>query len=90
MILILLIGVVYFLTHALNSFPSKLFKEIQLKQIVSTEMSKVKYTREGQMASINWIDVDLSQNDIHNIVNWINSVPDSDYRDRSSTIEHKH
>lgn len=78
MILILLIGVVYFFLHDLNSFPSKLSKEIQIKQIVSTEMSKVKYTREGQMTSINWIDVDLSQKDIHNIVNWINSVPDSD------------
>jgi len=77
-ILILLIGVVYFFLRDLNSFPSKLSKEIQIKQIVSTEMSKVKYTREGQMASINWIDVDLSQKDIHNIVNWINSVPDSD------------
>ncbi|WP_242615168.1 hypothetical protein [Paenibacillus solani] len=57
---------------------SKLNKEIQVKQISSTEMSKAQYTRKGSAAYIDWIRVELDQNDINNIVNWVNSVPDSD------------
>ncbi|WP_456290049.1 hypothetical protein M1D70_13000 [Paenibacillus sp. AK002] len=57
---------------------SNLNKEIQVKQISSTEMSKALYTRKGSGAYIDWIDVELNQDEINNIVNWINSVPESD------------
>lgn len=64
----------------MNNFmsKSKLNKEIQVKQISSTEMSKAQYIRKGSGAFIDWIRVELNQNEINNIVNWINSVPDSD------------
>lgn len=79
-VLILVIGAVYFVLGDMNGFMSKsnLNKEIQVKQISSTEMSKARYTRKGSGAYIDWIDVELNQDEINNIVNWINSVPDSD------------
>jgi hypothetical protein len=58
---------------------TKLNKEIQVKKISSTEMSKVQYTSNGLGgAYIDWIKVELNQNEINNIVNWINSASDSD------------
>ena len=80
MILILVIGTLYFVLGDMNGFMSKsnLNKEIQVKQISSTEMSKARYTRKGSGAYIDWIDVELNQDEIINIVNWINSVPESD------------
>lgn len=79
-VLILVIGAVYFVLGDMNGFMSKsnLNKEIQVKQISSTEMSKARYTRKGSGAYIDWIDVELNQDEINNIVNWINSVPESD------------
>ncbi|WP_289355094.1 hypothetical protein [Paenibacillus sp. S-12] len=52
--------------------------EIQIKQIASTEMSKAVYTKEGTGAFINWVDIKLRQDEVENIANWINSVPDSE------------
>lgn len=80
LVLILVIGAVYFVLGDMNGFMSKsnLNKEIQVKLISSTEMSKARYTRKGSGAYIDWIDVELNQDEINNIVNWINSVPDSD------------
>lgn len=80
LVLILVIGAVYFVLGDMNGFMSKsnLNKEIQVKQISSTEMSKALYTRKGSGAYIDWIDVELNQDEINNIVNWINSVPESD------------
>lgn len=79
-ILILVTGTLYFFLGDMNSFmsKSKLNKEIQVKQISSTEMCKAQYTRKGPAAYIDWIRVELDQNEINNIVNWVNSVPDSD------------
>jgi hypothetical protein len=79
-ILILVVGILYFVLGDMNNFmsKSKLNKEIQVKQISSTEMSKALYTRNESGAFIDWIEVKLNQDDINNIVNWINSVPDSD------------
>lgn len=57
---------------------SILNKKIQVKLISSTEMSKAVYTREGFGAFINWIDINLSQEEINNIATWINSVYESD------------
>ncbi|MDT8976616.1 hypothetical protein RQP50_10215 [Paenibacillus sp. chi10] len=53
-------------------------KEIQIKQIASTEMSKAVYTKEGSGAFINWVDIKLGQDEVENIANWINSVPESE------------
>lgn len=53
-------------------------KEIQIKQIASTEMSKAVYTKEESGAFINWVDIKLRQDEVENIANWINSVPESE------------
>ncbi len=73
-ILIFLLGVTYLLFVDLNNVTS----EIQIKQIASTEMSKAVYTKEGTGAFINWVDIKLRQDEVENIANWINSVPDSE------------
>ncbi|MNI75322.1 hypothetical protein D3C73_1314620 [compost metagenome] len=53
-------------------------KEIQIQQISSTKMSKAVYTKKGTGAFINWVDINLGPDDIKNIANWINSVPESE------------
>lgn len=73
-ILIFLLGVIYLLFVDLNNVT----REIQIKQIASTEMSKAVYTKEGTGAFINWVDIKLRQDEVENIANWINSVPDSE------------
>ncbi|WP_246021054.1 hypothetical protein [Paenibacillus lentus] len=57
---------------------SKLNKKIQVKQVAKTEMFKALYIRNESGVFVDWIKVELSEVDINNIVNWINSVPDSD------------
>lgn len=39
-------------------------------------MSKAVYTKEGSGAFINWVDIKLRQDEVENIANWINSVPE--------------
>lgn len=73
-ILIFLLGVTYLLFVDLNNVT----REIQIKQIASTEMSKAVYTKEGTGAFINWVDIKLRKDEVENIANWINSVPDSE------------
>lgn len=79
-ILILVTGTLYFFLGDMGNYMSKtkLNKEILVHQISSTDMSKAQYTRKGSGAFIDWIRVNLNQNEINNVVNWINSVSDSD------------
>ena len=79
-ILIVLIGVIYFLLVDVNNNSSEpnLNTKIQVKLISSTEMSKAVYTRQGNGTFINWVDINLSQEEIENIVTWINSVSGSE------------
>ncbi|MFD3258107.1 hypothetical protein ACE3MQ_05795 [Paenibacillus lentus] len=63
----------------MNNATSKLsLKDIQIKQILSSEMSKAVYTKEGTGAIVNWVDIKLRQDEVENIANWINSVPESE------------
>ncbi|WMT39685.1 hypothetical protein RE628_20105 [Paenibacillus sp. D2_2] len=74
-------GAFYFFLGDMNNLMSKtkLNKEIQAKKISSAEMSKVQYTSNGSGgAYIDWIKVELNQNEINNIVDWINSASASD------------
>ncbi|WP_379391529.1 hypothetical protein [Paenibacillus lentus] len=41
-------------------------------------MSKAVYTKEGTGAIVNWVDIKLRQDEVENIANWINSVPESE------------
>lgn len=73
-IFIFLLGVIYLWFVDSNNVT----KEIQIKHIASTEMSKAVYTKEGTGAFINWVDIKLRQDEVENIANWINSVPESE------------
>lgn len=61
-----------------NATSKPSLKDIQIKQILSTEMSKAVYTKEGTGAFVNWVDIKLRQDEVENIANWINSVPESE------------
>lgn len=61
-----------------NATSKPSLKDIQIKQISSTEMSKAVYTKEGTGAFVNWVDIKLRQDEVENIANWINSVPESE------------
>lgn len=61
-----------------NATSKPSLKDIQIKQILSTEMSKAVYTKEGTGAFVNWVDIKLRQDEVENIANWINSVPKSE------------
>lgn len=72
-------GAIPFLFVGLNNVTGKSgLRHLHIKQISSTEMLKVEYKQKGDGAFINWIDVELSQDDIRRIVSWINSVPESE------------
>ncbi|AZK49129.1 hypothetical protein EIM92_18675 [Paenibacillus lentus] len=80
MIFLLAIVTLYIFLIEMNNFmsESKLNKKIQVKQVAKTEMFKALYIRNESGVFVDWIKVELSEVDINNIVNWINSVPDSD------------
>lgn len=79
-IFLLAIVTLYIFLIEMNNFmsESKLNKKIQVKQVAKTEMFKALYIRNESGVFVDWIKVELSEVDINNIVNWINSVPDSD------------
>ncbi|OZB96185.1 hypothetical protein CJP46_09750 [Paenibacillus sp. XY044] len=51
-------------------------RSISVNEIVSTEMSKVVYSRDTT-PNINFVDIKLTNAQIRSIAEWINSVPDS-------------
>lgn len=76
---IILVGVVYFIfqyngNSRINN--SNLNKKIIVDQVRSTQMSKVVYSRVTS-PNIKFIDIDLTEEQIREIADWINSVPNS-------------
>lgn len=80
LLLILLFAMFYLFQKDWNNVISdkSLNKEISVEDISSTQMSKAVYTRNGNGATVNFEDVELNQDDVNNIMSWINSTPDSE------------
>jgi len=84
---ILLIGVLYFMfQYDGNSLVNNLNlnKEINVNQISSTQMSKAVYSHVTS-PNIKFIDVELTEKQIKDITEWINSVPSSSIRKLNHT-----
>ena len=79
-LLSLLIGVIYFLFVFNNEYTVNHIseKEIKIKQITYTEMSKKVYSRTGGIGYISTEDIILTEEEIENIIYWIQSVSESE------------
>lgn len=73
LVFVFVAGVIYLLLiHKLD-----LNKAISINQITSTEMSKAVYANEGKGVQISFENVELSHEDVSQIVDWINATPES-------------
>ncbi|OAB43718.1 hypothetical protein [Paenibacillus glacialis] len=82
-IFILLVGVVFFILQYNGSGLTKnsnLNIKISTEQISSTQMSKVVYSHET-IPNIKFIEVELTEEQIRNIADWINTVPTSSIKE---------
>lgn len=78
-VLIVLAGAILFLLHHERTVTeADLTKEIRTDLIRSTEMLKAQYSKKGNGAYIDWLDVPLSEEETGNIAAWINSASEAD------------
>lgn len=74
-ITLLLLLVAYYSYQYLNQENEQLNKEISIDQIKSTQMTKAVYSH--KTPNITFVDIKLTDEQINQIVGWINSVPES-------------
>lgn len=68
----------FLFNHERTITTADLTKEIRTDRIKSTKMSKIQYSKIGDGAFIDWLDVHLNEVEIGNIAGWINSVSEAD------------